>query len=152
MVDSVVCEIAGLQRHGNPVHGRALFCAKSSWCRDARSSRRHEGTTVKRNHFCLPDVLKLGSDRAKATLAERALGTLRLSPNTVRSQGPRFSISSTRHGYNSFRFIGKMPDMRENSATFAQQPIVELTLERRARPPVEAPARMLIPPPRPSNG
>jgi hypothetical protein len=73
MLDIVVCEIAGLQRHGNPVHGRALFCAKSTWCRDASSSRRHEGTTVKRSHFYLPDFLELGSDRAKATLAERAL-------------------------------------------------------------------------------
>src|SRR5262249_16712306 len=58
MLDIVVCEIAGLQRHGNPVHGRALFCAESSWCRDASSSRRHEGTTVKRCHFNLPDFSK----------------------------------------------------------------------------------------------
>src|SRR5215467_6523873 len=84
MLDIIVREIAGLQRHSDPVHGRALFCAKSSWCRDASSSRRHEGTTVKRCHFNLPDFLSSAATEPSAGLAERAPGTLRLSPNTVK--------------------------------------------------------------------
>src|SRR6516225_3132624 len=74
MLDIIVCEIAGLQRHSNPVHGRALFCAKSSWCRDASSGRRHEGTTVKRCHFNLPDFLELGSDQAKCKARRACTG------------------------------------------------------------------------------
>jgi hypothetical protein len=111
--------------------------------RDASSSRRHEGTTIKRCHFNLPDFLKLGSDRAKCkarrastgnatTLAEYRKAPCNYLNDKERGQGPRFaSISLERHGCISVRFTGKMPDMRENSATFARQPIVELTLGRR---------------------
>src|SRR5262245_38203415 len=102
MLDIVVCEIAGLQRHSNPVHGRALFCAKSSWCRDASSGRRHEGTTVKRCHFNLPDFLEPGSDRAKckarragtgnaSTLAEYRKAPCNYLNDKEAGQGPRFA-------------------------------------------------------------
>jgi len=83
---------------------------KSSWCRDANSSRRHEGTTVKRCHFNLPDFLELGSDRAKCkarragtrnatTLAEYRKARCNYLNDKEAGQGPRFaSISSERHG------------------------------------------------------
>src|SRR5262245_14697401 len=115
MLDIVVCEIAGLQRHGNPVHGRALFCAKSSWCRDASSSRRHEGTTVKRCHFNLPDFLKLGSDRAKCkarragtgnatTLAESRKAPCNSLDDKEAGQGPRFASRRRSLGSQSLHF------------------------------------------------
>src|SRR6516162_8832370 len=119
MLDIVVCEIAGLQRHGNPVHGRALFCAKSSWCRDASSGRRHEGTTIKRCHFNLPDFLKLSSDRAKCkarrastgnatTLAEYRKAPCNYPNDKEAGQGPRFaSISSERHSCIPFVSLTK---------------------------------------------
>src|SRR5215831_5339259 len=129
VLDIVVCEIAGLERHCNPVHGRALFCAKGSWCRDASSGRRHEGTTVKRCHFNLPDFLELGSDRAKCkalragtgnatTLAEYRKAPCNYLNDKEAGQGPRFvSISSERHGCIPVSFHWQMPDMREHSAT-----------------------------------
>jgi hypothetical protein len=53
VLDIVVCEIAGLERHCNPVHAGAFLCAKNGWCRDARGSRRHEDATIKRCHMNL---------------------------------------------------------------------------------------------------
>src|SRR5262249_61181643 len=41
MLDIVVCEIAGLKRHCNPVHGRTFLRAKRGWCRNASDSHRH---------------------------------------------------------------------------------------------------------------
>src|SRR6478736_6611878 len=60
MLDIVVCEIAGLERHCNPVHAGsgAFLCAKSGWCRNASGSGRHEGATIKRCHTNLPDFIK----------------------------------------------------------------------------------------------
>jgi hypothetical protein len=87
--------------------------------------------------------LKLGSDRAKCkarrastgnatTLAEYRKAPCNYLNDKEAGQGPRFaSISLERHGCISVRFTGKMPEMRENSATLARQPIVELTLGRR---------------------
>src|SRR6476620_7127177 len=48
MLDIVVCKIAGLKRHCNPVHCRAFLRAKSGWCRNASDSRRQQGATIKR--------------------------------------------------------------------------------------------------------
>src|SRR5262245_20388420 len=84
MLHIVVCEIAAHQRHGNTVHGQALFCAKSIWCRDASSSRRHEGTTVKRCHFNLPNFLKLGSNRAKCKARRAGTGNATTLADTVK--------------------------------------------------------------------
>src|SRR5215475_9984817 len=60
MLDIVVCEIAGLERHRNPVHtgSGAFFRAETGWCRNASGSRRHEGATIKRCHMNLPDFIK----------------------------------------------------------------------------------------------
>src|SRR5215813_3204352 len=115
MLDIVVCEIAGLERHSNPVHGRALFCGKSSWCRDTSSSRRHEGTTVKRCHFNLPDFLKLGSDRAKCkarragtgnatTLAKYRKAPCNYLNDKEAGQGPRFASRRRSLGSQSLHF------------------------------------------------
>jgi hypothetical protein len=52
VLDIVVCEVAGLERHCDPVHaGNGAFLrAKSGRCRNAGGSRRHEGATIKRCH------------------------------------------------------------------------------------------------------
>src|SRR5438105_1522500 len=54
--DIVICEIARLERHCNPVHsgGGAFLRAKTSWCCDAGGSRRHEGATIERCHMKSP--------------------------------------------------------------------------------------------------
>src|SRR5499433_3608615 len=50
MLDIVICEIAVLKRHCNPVHpgSRAFLRTKRGWCRNASGSCRHEGATTKR--------------------------------------------------------------------------------------------------------
>src|SRR5215471_5716054 len=55
MLDIVVCEIAGLKRHCNPVHGRTFLRAKSAWCGNASDGHRHYGATIKRPHMNLAD-------------------------------------------------------------------------------------------------
>src|SRR5215471_17021981 len=118
MLDIIVCEIAGLQRHSNRVHGRALFCAKGSWCRDASSGRRHEGTTVKRCHFNLPDFLELGSDRAKCkarractgnatTLAEYRKAPCNYLNDKEARQGPRFALFRKTRLHHRFVSLAK---------------------------------------------
>jgi hypothetical protein len=78
----VVCEIARLERHCNPVHsGRGAFLrAKSGWCCKAGGSRRHEGATIRvigrlplaagrvcRRPACSPDCVR----RVRPDLADR---------------------------------------------------------------------------------
>jgi hypothetical protein len=64
VLDIIVFEIAGFERHCNPVHagsGHSL----SGWCRNASGSRRHEGATIRRCHMNLTDFIKARGGQAK---------------------------------------------------------------------------------------
>src|SRR5262249_10629834 len=75
-LDIVICEIAVLKRHCNPVHpgSGAFLRTKRGWCRNASGSCRHEGATTKRCHIDLPGLLELGGGQAKIcnNIADRA--------------------------------------------------------------------------------
>src|SRR5262249_28200312 len=75
VLDIVICEIAVLKRHCNPVHaGSGAFLRASSWCRNASGTCRHEGATTKRCHIDLPGLLELGGGQAEMcnNIADRA--------------------------------------------------------------------------------
>src|SRR5215831_4225621 len=86
MLDIVICKIAVLKRHCNPVHaGSGAFLRASSWCRNASGICRHEGATTKRCHIGLPGLLELGGGQAKMcnNIADRVPPTLVLLPKCV---------------------------------------------------------------------
>src|SRR5262249_7968303 len=66
VLDIVICEVAVLKRHCNPVHaGSGAFLRASGWCRNASGSCRHESATTKHCHIDLPSLLELGIGQAK---------------------------------------------------------------------------------------
>ena len=75
VLDIVICEIAVLKRHCNPVHaGSGAFLRASGWYRYASGSCRHEGATTKRCHIDLPGLLELVGGQAEMcnNIADRA--------------------------------------------------------------------------------
>src|SRR5262249_35554595 len=54
VLDIVICEIAVLERHCNPVHAGSGAFLRTKRCRNASGSCRHEGATTKRCHIDLP--------------------------------------------------------------------------------------------------
>src|SRR6516225_6316245 len=99
--------------------------------------------------------LKLGSEEPSARLAERAPGTLRLSPNTVKlreaGQGPRFaSISLETHGYIPFVSLTKCRtcartrrrSLGSQSLHFSKPPSMSEGLSTERSPPVMRPTKV----------
>src|SRR5262249_36876677 len=116
VLDIVICEIAVLKRHCNPVHaGSGAFLRASSWCRNASGSCRHEGATTKRCHIDLPGLLELGGGQAKMcnNIADRVPPTLVLFAKVCK---PFAILQGQLASFTPFALVWDMPLLRLDSA------------------------------------